>query len=169
MRTRLTVLVLLCGGFVGASLIAWASDRQERTPSHAPELSVLMRVKLASSHKITEGLVVKDFDLIRKGAQELRQVAAETRWYSPNDPVFVQHRSELSRQADKLVRSAEEKNLDAAAYTYVRSLTTCIGCHEYCRDTLHVPALRRNAKGVVPIPVSDTDSDGSTQPAGAAR
>ena len=126
-----------------------------------------MRAKLASSQKITEGLVVKDFDLIRKGAEELRQVAAETRWYSPNDPIFVQHRSELSRLSEKLVRSAEEKNLDAAAYTYVRSLTTCIGCHEYCRDVLHVPAMRRNPKAVVPIPVSDDEPSASAQPTAA--
>jgi hypothetical protein len=169
MRTRLTIFALLCAGFVGASLIAWASDKQQPTPSHTLELSTLMRAKLASSQKITEGLVVKDFDLIRKGAEELREVTAATQWYSPNDPVFVQHRSELSRQAEKLVRAAEEKNLDAAAYTYVRSLTTCIGCHEYCRDVLHVPAMRRNLNAVVPIPVSDDDPSGSTQPAAAAR
>ena len=167
MRTWLPLLVLLCVGFIGASLLAWASEKQEPRPSHSLELSALMCAKLASSQKITEGLVVKDFDLIRKGAEELRQVAAETRWYSPNDPIFVQHRSELSRQAEKLVRSAEEKNLDAAAYTYIRSLTTCIGCHEYCRDVLHVPAMRRNPKAVLPIPVSDDEPSRSAQPTAA--
>ncbi len=69
MRTWLPLLVLLCVGFIGASLLAWASEKQEPRPSHSLELSALMRAKLASSQKITEGLVVKDFDLIRKGAR----------------------------------------------------------------------------------------------------
>jgi len=156
MKTKLSVLGLICASLGAASLIAWASDKREPAATDSLELATLMQAKLASSQKITEGLVTKDFEMIRKGAEEWRRITAATKWYSHNDPVFVQYRAELARNADKLIRVAEEKNLDAAAYTYVGSLTTCISCHEYCRDVLHVPA-RRDPRAVLPIP--DTDEE----------
>ena len=109
--------------------------------------------------------MTKDFELIRKGAVEWRRIAAATKWNSYSDPVFAQHRAELSRLADKLMHAAEEKNLDAAAYTYFGSLRTCIGCHEHCRDVLHVPTIRRNPKAVMPIPVTDDEPTATPQPA----
>jgi len=166
MRTKLKFLVLFCASIGAASIIGWASEKEERRAGDSLELATLMQAKLASSQKITEGLVTKDFEQIRKGAQEWRRIAAATKWYSRDDPVFVQYRAELSRNADKLVRVAEEKNLDAAAYTYVGSLNTCIACHEYCRDVLHVPA-RRNPKAVLPIPDTDDELISPAQRAGA--
>jgi hypothetical protein len=165
MRPPFKLLVLVCGTFVAASLFAWSSEKGPQTPANSLELTTLMQAKLASSQRITEGLVTKDFELIRKGAEELRRIAAATKWYSQADPVFAQHRGELSRQTEKLIRAAEEKNLDAAAYTYFGSLRTCIGCHEYCRDVLRVPALRRNPKAVSPIPVTDDEASSAAQPA----
>jgi hypothetical protein len=156
MKLKMSLFGLICATVGGASLIAWASDKHQPAPSDSLELATLMHAKLASSQKITEGLVTKDFELIRKGAEEWRRITAATKWYSRNDPVFVQYRAELARNADKLVRVADEKNLDAAAYTYSASLTTCIACHEYSRDVLHVPA-RRNPRAVLPIPSTDED------------
>jgi cytochrome c553 len=158
MRIKVAALGLVCAGIGAASLIAWASEPQAPA-AESVELATLMHVKLASSQKITEGLVTKDFDLIRRGATEWRRVTAATKWYSHNDPVFLQYRAELGRNADKLIRATDEKNLDAAAYTYTASLTTCIACHEYSRDVLHVPA-RRNPRAVQPIP--DTDEEPAT-------
>jgi hypothetical protein len=77
----------------------------------------------------------------------------------------MHHRSELSAQAERLVRVVEEKNLDAAALTYVRALTTCISCHEYCRDVLHLPKVGRNPKTVTPIPVTDDEPTSAGSPA----
>jgi hypothetical protein len=157
MTTLLRLIVCACAGFVAVSLIALASEKGQPSQGETLELTTLMQAKLASSQKITEGLVTKDFGLIRKGAEEWRRIASATKWYSHADSVFADHRAEFSRQADKLVRLADEKNLDAAAYTYMGALHTCIGCHEYCRDVLHLPAIHKNPKAVSPIP--DTDDD----------
>jgi hypothetical protein len=165
MRTFLGLLALFCGTFVTVSLIAWASEKDESAASQSIELRSLMRAKLACSQTITEGLVARDFVLIRKGAAELRQIAAATKWYSHDDPVYAHHRSELSAQAEKLIHVAEEKNIDAAALTYVRTLTTCISCHEYCRDALHMPEVGRNPKTVTPIPVTDEEPNSAASPA----
>jgi hypothetical protein len=156
MSPKWIVSGLFCVSIAAASLIAWASDKHEPTASDSLDLATLMQAKLASSQKITEGLVTKDFELIRKGAGEWRRITAATKWYSRNDPVFVQYRAELGRDAEKLIHAAEDKNLDAAAYAYAGSLRTCIACHEYCRDTLHVPA-RHSSRAVEPIP--DTDEE----------
>ncbi|HXY36422.1 MAG TPA: hypothetical protein VEI07_19455 [Planctomycetaceae bacterium] len=164
MKIKLAVFGLICAGVGAASLIAWGSEKNEPLAAETLELATLMHAKLASSQKITEGLVTKDFDLIRKGAEELRRVTSATKWYSHNDPVFLQYRAELGRNADKLIRVADEKDLDAAAYTYTASLTTCIACHEYSRDVLHVPA-RRNPRAVQPIPDTDEEPATSAQPA----
>jgi hypothetical protein len=165
MKTYLGLSALFVATFVTISLFAWASEKEAATESQTIELRSLMRAKLACSQKITEGLVAKDFDLIRKGASDLRQIAAATKWYSHDDPVYAHHRAELSAQAEKLIHVAEEKNIDAATLTYVRTLTTCISCHEYCRDALHMPQVGRNPKTVTPIPVTDEDPNSGTSPA----
>jgi hypothetical protein len=167
MSTSLRLIVCVCVSFVAASLFALASEKGHPPQAEALELATLMQAKLASSQKITEGLVTKDFDLIRKGAEEWRRIASATKWYSHADSTFAEHRAEFNRQADKLVRLSEEKNLDAAAYAYMGALHTCIGCHEYCRDVLHLPSVRKNPKAVSPIPDTDEDPTAPAHSGGA--
>lgn len=145
------------------AVLAWAqapiAPARPVSPTHSEdELSALMRAKLASSQKIVEGLMSKDFDLIGKGALELTKVCDASQWHASDDQVYAHYRSELRRTAKKLILLSEEKNLDGAAYTYMNSITTCINCHDYCRDVLHV-ADKKSAHKVVPIPVTDEDMD----------
>jgi hypothetical protein len=93
----------------------------------------------------------KDFTLIRKGSDEMSKICDATQWHATDDQVYAHYRSELRRTAKKLISLADEKNFDGAAYTYMQSLTTCISCHEYCRDVLHVADRDPDLK-VVPIP-----------------
>jgi hypothetical protein len=155
-------------GFLGIlstalSVLAWAqapiAPARPVSPTHSDdELAGLMRAKLASSQKVVEGLMAKDFDLIGKGALELTKVCDASQWHASDDQVYSHYRSELRRAAKKLILLAEEKNLDGSAYTYMHTLTTCISCHEYCRDVLHVSG-KNSARKVVPIPVTDEDND----------
>ena len=120
--------------------LAWGQPATV-TPKHSQdELSGLMRAKLASSQKVVEGLMANEFALIRKGAEEMRTICDATEWHASDDQVYAHYRSELRRTAKKLIMLADEKNLDGASYTYMHSLTTCITCHEYCRDVLHIAA-----------------------------
>ncbi|MCE9524602.1 MAG: hypothetical protein K8R36_00950 [Planctomycetales bacterium] len=145
------------------AVLAWAqapiAPARPVPPTHSDdELAGLMRAKLASSQKVVEGLMAKDFDLIGKGASEMVKVCDASQWHASDDQVYAHYRAELRRTAKKLTLLAEEKNLDGAAYTYMHSLTTCMSCHDYCRDVLHVSA-KHSAPKVVPIPVTDEDSD----------
>ncbi len=45
-------------------------------------------------------------------------------------------------------------NLEGAAFVYVQAVSTCIACHEHCRDVLRIAQIP-NANGVISIPTSD--------------
>jgi hypothetical protein len=142
---------------LGWSLIAAepaSTGTPKRTPSALPvELSALMKAKLASSQTVLEGLVTNDFEQIQRGGEELRSISLAGHWKGSEDQAFRHHRTEMQRQAEKLVSLAESKNLDGASFAYMHALTTCISCHTYCRDVLHIADEPRGGK-VVPIPVT---------------
>lgn len=113
--------------------------------------AALMRAKLASTQRIVDGLVSKDYDDITKGAEELIKICKATEWQSHQDEVYTHHRRELMLQGEKMIAAAARENLDGAAYSYIHALTTCISCHEYCRDVLKIAQDER----IIPIPTSD--------------
>ena len=131
---------------------------QTKPPAKVQQLpeSALMRAKVASAHKIMEGLVAKDFLEIRTGAEELNRICRATEWEAHSDPVYAHYRSELIRQANKLIDAADHSNLDATTFAYINSLTTCINCHEHCRDVLKIANVKRGSK-IIPIPTTDSD------------
>jgi hypothetical protein len=108
-----------------------------------------MRAKLASSQKVVEGLMVQDLALVRTGALELKKICEATEWHAKEDQVYAHYRAELQRTAKKLAKLAQNDDLDGATYTYMHSVTTCMSCHAYCRDVLHVA---RNEPNLQPTP-----------------
>lgn len=141
---------------------AWGQAAPAADVHHTHELSGLMRAKLASSQKVVEGLMAADFDLIHNGALEMSKICDATNWHASDDQVYAHYRAELKRTAKKLMLQAEDKNLDGASYTYMHSLTTCISCHEYSRDVLHI-ASKTPAFKAVPIPTTE-EGDSSSRP-----
>ncbi|WP_299467727.1 hypothetical protein, partial [uncultured Gimesia sp.] len=123
----MAVSVLFIVGAVSAS-----GETSKSAADPSDQQAALMLAKLACSQKITNGLVTKDFREIHHGATELSRICEATAWASHKDPVYAHHRAELRKQAQKLAKMAEEKNLDGATYSYMHSLNTCINCHEYC-------------------------------------
>jgi hypothetical protein len=139
--------------------LGWSLVRAETNTAakpHRPPENALMQAKVASSHKIMEGLVAKDFREIHTGAEELKKICRATEWQAHSDPVYAHYRAELMRLANKLIDTADQSNLDAAAFAYVNALATCIHCHEHCRDVLKIAEIRRPTK-VIPIPTNDGD------------
>lgn len=120
----------------------------------------LMRAKLASTQRIVEGLVSKDFDDIAKGADELMKICKANEWKAHSDDVYSHHRRELMKQVEKMSNSAATHNLEGAAYSYIHTVTTCISCHDYCRDTLKIAEAESRSK-VVPIPTAEDESSPS--------
>lgn len=141
-----TGILLIAGG-------VFASDELRKSAADpGDQQAALMLAKLASCQKITNGLVTKNFKEIHSGANTLNQICIATDWASHDDAVYAHHRLELRKQAQKLAKMAEEKNLDGASYAYMHSLNTCINCHEYCRDVLSIVDDSEVKLKVVPIP-----------------
>jgi hypothetical protein len=153
MASRRLVLVtcVLC---VGVAFVVGQAKPPE-TNAEGTEAG-LMRAKLASSQKVVEGLMVQDLSLVRTGALELEKICEATEWHAKEDQVYAHYRAELQRTAKKLAKLAQNDDLDGATYTYMHSVTTCMGCHAYCRDVLHVARAEPNlqptpgANGKVP-------------------
>ena len=142
---------------VGITVFAWGQQSNlVAEPAHE-QLAGLMRAKLSSSQQVVEGLMAGDFDLIRKGGDDLIKVCNAEAWRTHEDQVYTHYRSELRRSAIKLIKQADEKSLDGAAYTYMHTMTTCISCHEYCRNVLRVAAVIPQSP-VAPIPVTEQES-----------
>ncbi len=142
---------------VGFTVMAWGQQTVRIPEPGREQLGGLMRAKLSSSQRVVEGLMAGDFDLIRKGGDDMIKICDASEWRSHEDQVYAHYRGELRRSAIKLIKQAEEKSLDGAAYTYMHSMTTCISCHEYCRNVLRVASVVPQSP-VAPIPVTEQES-----------
>jgi hypothetical protein len=131
-RIWMMLMIAAIGGTV-----AW-SESGEAPVENPSENAGLMRAKLASTQKIVEGLLEKDFDLIIRGSDELLKIEAHATWPAESDQVYNHYRNEMEREVARLAQLGRDRNLDGAQYSYMHLLSTCIGCHSYCRDVLHV-------------------------------
>jgi hypothetical protein len=103
-----------------------------------------MRLKLAHSEKLLEGIALADFQLIEKSAQDLSIQSRDVMWQVLQTPDYLQHSIEFRRSADRVVAAAQKKNIDAAAFAYVGVTMQCVNCHKHVRDVrragIDVPA-----------------------------
>jgi hypothetical protein len=97
-------------------------------------LQVLMHRKLNNAQKVLEGVAMKDFDKISAGAEELIAISKEAEWKVLKTPRYELISDEFRRNADALVKNAKEKNIDAAALSYVDMTLTCVKCHKHVRE-----------------------------------
>jgi hypothetical protein len=98
------------------------------------KLADLMHKKLENSQKVLEGLALNDFKMIAKHAEELLELSKEAEWKVIKTPQYEIHSSDFRRTAETLVKNAKEKNLDAAALSYVELTLTCVKCHKHVRE-----------------------------------
>lgn len=146
---RVAVAVVLSGLILTVLL---AADKPK--PEKLTAEDILMRAKLASSQKVMEGLVEKNFAHIQKGGEELVKVGEADEWGAHEDPSYEHFRREFRRQARKLATFGEQQNLEAATYAYLALVTTCVECHSHCRDVLRIATEPPNLKAV-PIPTTE--------------
>jgi hypothetical protein len=141
-----------------------ANDRFLVAPRTDEPVAGLMLAKLANSQRMLTGLVSKDFEEIKRGAEGMLKVCDASQWESNADSTYGQYRTELRRQSLKLTQLAEEQNLDGAAFQYMQSVATCINCHQHCRDVLRIAHIPAPANRVISIPTSQEEADWSSMP-----
>lgn len=119
-------------------------ERVTKIPVEAngsPKASIrpYMHAKVLHSEQAFEGLVTRDFKKIIAAAEALQVTslsvptveAGETR----DDEVFEHFKVEFLRLSTQLEQMAEAENLHGAAYVHQQMNATCLGCHQYLRDT----------------------------------
>ena len=127
--------IFASGALVGmAVLCALPGHGDEPKKEPNKKVAQLMHRKLEGAQKVLEGISVSDFDKISKNADELIQVSKEAEWKVLKTEKYELYSNEFRRHADTLIKNAKEKNLDAAALTYVELTLTCVRCHKYVRE-----------------------------------
>lgn len=115
-----------------------ASDESKRSAEKDPKAKDLMAAKLDHAEQILAGLVTHDFEKIARSAESLKLVSLKhpsgRKKEADDKEVYEHFRMEFMRQAARLEREANNRNLAGAAY-FQQSLTaTCLACHDYMRD-----------------------------------
>ena len=90
-----------------------------------------MREKLSSNQKIVEGLSLKDFGLVREGAEGVTALVKGQHWFVLDTPEYNDYSKDMEQAAQKLIKAADDKNMEAAALRYFDLTLNCIDCHRY--------------------------------------
>lgn len=134
-------LVVLCGLVVNTR----AKDEKDSPPKSENQakpsakklaMKAFMRKKLASSQDIIEGLALEDFELIEKGAKELKAMSAAAEFMVTKDPLYKEHSDDFRKVVIKMERAAREKRIDGATLGFMDMTMNCVECHKYVRTIL---------------------------------
>jgi hypothetical protein len=98
------------------------------------KVSDLMQKKLKASQNILEGITTNDFRKISDNAEDLIALSKEAEWKVLKTTQYELHSNDFRRTAETLIQDAKDKNLDAAALTYVELTLNCVKCHKYVRE-----------------------------------
>jgi len=158
MSNRKAWVWIVASGAIALCGFRLAAFEQGEAKGRDGQLPGLMLAKLANTQRVVAGLVAKDFGEIRRGAEDMLRVCDAEQWGTNADPIYTQHRSELRRQAFKLSELADTHNLDGAAFCYIQTVSTCISCHEHCRDVLRIAQIPNSGSGVISIPTSEQEA-----------
>ena len=158
MKPFLLSLLPVFGFLLGTTLTT--QNQQTDPQQQEKKTKPFMRAKLVGSQSVLDGLVSENFGLIRRGAENMKQISEAVQWPRAEDPVYDHFGDEFRRQCDTLVRLAENNNLEGAHYTYLNMTTTCINCHNYVRDRYRV---EQNPEPHGPVRLIPTEWPGKTR------
>ena len=119
---------------VGFPSFTGYGEEQKTADDPPKKVRDLMHKKLENSQKILEGIAINDFKLIAKHAEELIDLSKQVEWRVLKTPQYEIHSNQFRRSAETLIKDAKDKNLDAAALTYMEMTLTCVRCHKYVRE-----------------------------------
>jgi hypothetical protein len=112
--------------------ICWMATDGRGAPRE--DLRDFMRVKLKHSQKVLEGLVLDDFALVAKNAQEMSTLSLDETWKVMTTPDYLEHSRKFRIAADALSAAAKKHNLEQSTTAFNQMTTRCVECHKYVRD-----------------------------------
>jgi hypothetical protein len=133
------VLIPMLLAFIAALPPTNGQGDEEKKPADKPfggdnPLSAIMHKKLEYAQQVLEGITVENYAKVGKNADLLLILSKKAEWRVFKTPEYQTHSNEFQRTAEKLMKSAKEKNLDASALAYVEMTLNCVRCHKYVRE-----------------------------------
>jgi hypothetical protein len=109
------------------------------------ETKTFMRVKMAWSQSILEGLTLEKFDVVSKNAIRMRDLTQSNQWFVVRQPDYLAATTNFQKSVDGLYLAAVDKNLGAATEAYTRVINQCVECHRLVRveQRKNAPALQK--------------------------
>lgn len=109
------------------------ADDKPKKDEPKKKLTVMQR-KLQHAERVLEGLAVSDFAKIDKGADGIIDCVKDETWKINETEKYLTYTQDFLRRVQGLKKAAKDKNIDAAALSYVDMTLTCVKCHQYLRD-----------------------------------
>lgn len=141
-RTVKAVGIALTLGVTSSVLPRLATAEHEEQPTavvqakRSGRIKAFMRKKLVAADQILEGITTPDYGMIQKGAGAMIQMTKEATWETRADPVYAQDSVDFVRSAERLVKLANQKDLEGATQTYAKLVVQCVDCHKHVRGSL---------------------------------
>ncbi len=128
-RSRIVVAIF---AFLAATPVYVGADDRPNKPVDSENI---MQKKLVAAQKLLGALATNDFAAVKENAQRLNDYSKQAAWKLIETPRYGTYSDEFQRITLKMVRQAEDKNIDGVALAYVDLTLTCVKCHQYVRDT----------------------------------
>lgn len=124
-------------GLFGFAHVRQDQDVEKREQLDSDARKQFMRGKLLSSQKIVEGLSLKDYNLVREGADGVTALVMGQHWFVIDTPEYREYSRDMETSAKRLKKAADDKNIEAAALRYFDLTLNCIDCHQYLETLGH--------------------------------
>lgn len=85
-----------------------------------------MRLKLAHSQQVLEGIVLEDFEMITKHASAMPVLLEDEKWMVFQTPEYRTHSNVFNEVCRDLKKAAERRNIDAATLAYMEMTMSCV-------------------------------------------
>jgi len=129
MKSILCALTMLA-----LALLPFSVSGQDKKEERDDILAEMMQKKLKSAHLVLDGVALGDFKKIAQGGEVLIRLAKSESWQLIRSPNYEKHSADFIWAAEKLVKKAQDKNMDGAALAYVEMTLSCVRCHQYVRE-----------------------------------
>ena len=126
-------------------LIVWITASPFSTAAEVrrrAETQTFMKVKLAWSQGILEGITLEKFDVVSRNAIRMRDMTQSNQWFVVRQPDYMARTTNFQQSVDALYLAAVDKNLDAATEAYLKVTRSCVECHRLVRADQRKQAVR---------------------------
>lgn len=124
MKTKRLLIASLAG------VLATVLSAQESPTHQARASQVFMRIKLAYSQKVFEGIVLEHYDAVAKNAVELSRVIETNSYLFSRNQVYVAGSAQFRSDAADLFEAAMATNGTQVLAAYERVTADCVSCHQ---------------------------------------